>query len=128
MSDDSRPQFTSSPKQWDKLKPLAREMRHEPTAAEAIVWQRIRNRRIGGAKFRRQHSIDGFIVDFVCIEHRLIIEVDGAIHEQAEHKGYDAQRQTWLESRGFRVLRFTNAEVVQSIEAVAEMIGEALET
>lgn len=127
MPEEHSPQFTSSADQWQKLKPLAREMRHEPTAAEAALWQHLRNRRIGGAKFRRQHSVEGFIVDFVCIGKWLIIEVDGDIHEQPDQAAYDRERQARLEARGFRVLRFTNADILRSVEAAAEAIGEALQ-
>ena len=128
MTEEQPPQFTSSPEQWEKLKPLARHMRHTPARAEDVLWQRIRNRRIGGVKFRRQHAIEGFVVDFVCIERRLIIEVDGDIHEEPDQQAYDQQRQAVLESRGFRVLRFTNEEVLHSIEAVTEVIGERVAT
>jgi very-short-patch-repair endonuclease len=128
MTEEQPPQFTSSPKQWEKLKPLARHMRHTPARAEDVLWQRIRNRQIGGVKFRRQHAIEGFVVDFVCIERRLIIEVDGDIHEEPDQQAYDQQRQAVLESRGFRVLRFTNEEVLHSIEAVTEVIGEGVAT
>ena len=126
MTDDKPSQFNSSPGQWAKLKPLARDMRREPTAAESVLWQRIRNRQLDGAKFRRQHTVQGFIVDFICVEQKLIIEVDGAVHEQSERQQYDVQRQEFLESRGFRVLRFTNAEVLQSLETVAHTIVENL--
>jgi very-short-patch-repair endonuclease len=122
MNDERPSQFTSSTNQWEKLKPLAREMRHEPTAAEDRLWQRIRNRRIGDAKFRRQHTIEGFIVDFVCIEYHLIIEVDGAIHDNEDQHAYDQQRQELLESIGFRVLRFTNEDIMQSLEATLKVI------
>ncbi len=124
--DEKPKQFTSSLEQWEKLKPLAREMRHQPTAAENALWQRLRKRQVQGAKFRRQHSIEGFIVDFVCIEHHLIIEVDGGIHEIPEQQIYDEQRQAFLEAHGFSVIRFTNGEVLQSIDAVVEAIGDAL--
>lgn len=126
MSDDRRAQFTSSYQQWSLLKPAAREMRHEPTAAENALWQPIRNRQIGQAKFRRQHTVDCFIVDFVCLESALIIEVDGEIHEQPENRDYDAQRQSILEGLGFRVLRFTNKQVLQSLEKVTQTIADAL--
>jgi very-short-patch-repair endonuclease len=91
-----------------------------------VLWQHIRNRRIGDAKFRRQHAVEGFIIDFVCIEQRLIIEVDGEIHDQPDQQVYDRQRQSLLESCGFCVLRFTNAEVLRAIEAVIIEIGEAI--
>ncbi len=126
MADDYRPQFKSSPNQWSLLKPAAREMRHEPTAAEELLWQRIRNRGIDGAKFRRQHTIDRFIVDFVCLERALIIEVDGEIHQQPNQQAYDRERQQILEALGFRVLRFMNEMVFQSLEEVVQQIAEAL--
>jgi very-short-patch-repair endonuclease len=116
--------FHTPPELWERLKPLARQMRHDPTPAENALWQRLRNRRLAGAKFRRQYTIERFIVDFVCLEQRLIIEVDGNIHEQQQE--YDAVRQAFLEAQGFRVLRFTNGDVLQSPDAVLEVIGEAL--
>ncbi len=115
-----------APHQWGKLKPLAREMRHEPTPAEERLWQSVRNRRMNGVKFRRQHTIEYFIVDFVCLEQHLIIEVDGSVHEDAAQQQYDAERQAHLEGRGFRILRFTNGDVFQSLPAVLEVIGAAL--
>lgn len=126
MSDEKPQQFTSSSKQWRKLKPLALHMRHNPTPAEDALWQKIRNRRIHGAKFRRQHAIEGFIVDFVCITHRLVIEVDGSIHDDPEQQAYDIQRQDLLESHGYHVLRFTNEQVLREVESVVEQIGETL--
>lgn len=120
--DEKPKQFTSSSAQWEKLKPLVREMRHQPTPAEDALWQKLRNRQVQGAKFRRQHSIEGFIVDFVCVEHRLIIEVDGSIHEMPDQQSYDEQRQAFLEAQGFRIMRFTNDAVLQSIDAVVEAI------
>jgi very-short-patch-repair endonuclease len=128
MPDDKAKHQTVAPGHWDKLKPLAREMQHVPTPAEDQLWHAIRNRRLNGAKFRRQHAIDAFIVDFVCIEQMLIIEVDGSVHEDADQQLYDAERQARLEGLGFRVLRFTNAEVVRSLPAVLEVIGAALDS
>jgi very-short-patch-repair endonuclease len=112
----------TTPELWAKLKPLARQMRHEPTGAENALWWRIRNRRIAGAKFRRQHAIDRFIVDFYCAEAQLIIEVDGSIHDYSQEE--DAIRQEFLESLGVKVIRFTNGEVMQQMKAVLERIGE----
>ena len=116
--------FDTPPELWAKLKPLARQMRHEPTTAENLLWQRLRGRRVQGAKFRRQYTIDRFIVDFYCAGSRLIIEVDGAIHEYTPAE--DALRQQFLENLGFHVLRFTNGEVIQSPDAVIERIVEVL--
>ncbi|MBC7813633.1 MAG: endonuclease domain-containing protein [Burkholderiales bacterium] len=117
--------WKTAPELWLKLKPLAKEMRREPTAAENALWQRLRRKHHAGYKFRRQHPIDRFIVDFYCATARLVIEVDGVIHEQTQD--YDAVRQEFLEHLSLRVLRFTNGEVLQQIEAVLERIGEALE-
>lgn len=127
MTEDKHHQFTASPNQWEKLKPLAREMRHTPTAAEDAMWQLIRNRRISQTKFRRQHAVEGFVVDFVSIECKLIIEVDGSVHEQAEQQAYDTQRQSVLEAHGFKVLRFSNADVLQHADAVSQMIAAVIE-
>ena len=128
MSDDRSKHLTVEPTQWGKLKPLAREMRQEPTPSEDIVWQAIRSRRLNGVKFRRQHAIDAFIVDFVAIEQHLIVEIDGSIHDETDQQLYDAERQARLEALGFRVIRFTNGEVVHSLSAVLEAIGEVLNT
>ncbi len=99
-------------------------MRHVPTPAEHQLWQRLRNRRVYNAKFRRQHAIDRFIVDFYCAEARLIVEVDGVIHDYTQEE--DAIRQEFLESLGLEVIRFTNGEVLQSLDGGVERIGEAL--
>ena len=134
MNDDQHPETKSTgwphthtrTDLYGKIMTAAREMRKQPAPAENALWQRIRRRQIHNVKFRRQHSIAGFIVDFVSIEHKLIIEVDGAIHEQTDQQAYDAERQAILEAIGFRVLRFTNAEVLQATDAVAKVIGETL--
>jgi very-short-patch-repair endonuclease len=111
---------TSPPHLWAKLKPLARQMRHDPTPAEDILWQRLRNRQIADAKFRRQHTIERFIVDFYCAEAQLVIEVDGPIHDYTLEE--DAIRREFLESLGTRVIRFTNDDVLHHLDAVAEAI------
>lgn len=98
-------------------------MRADPTPAENHLWQRLRRKSLG-VKFRRQQVIDRFIVDFYCAEARLIIEVDGIIHEYTQAE--DAIRQAFLESLGFRVLRFTNGEVFQQTDGVLEQIGVAV--
>ncbi len=73
--------YLTPPDLWAKLKPLARQKRHDPTPAEEALWQRLRNRQIAGIKFRRQHTIDRFIVDFYSADANLVIEVDGPVHE-----------------------------------------------
>src|SRR5687768_11406422 len=105
MSEDSHPLFVhTSPGLWEKLKPLARQMRREPTFAENALWQHLRGRKTAGAKFRRQHAIDRFIVDFFCHEARLIIEVDGQIHDYTPEE--DSIRQAFLEACDYIVIRF----------------------
>ena len=124
MPDEDIHRAKASPVLWAKLKPLARQMRHDPTPAEERLWQRLRGRRLNGFKFRRQHAIERFIVDFYCAEARLIVEVAGTIREYTPDE--DAVRQEFLEAMGFRVVRFSNGEVIQSLEAVTERIGTIL--
>jgi very-short-patch-repair endonuclease len=124
--DDQRYQFTAPFKSWRKLKDAARQMRHASTPAEDKLWRALRGRRVANAKFRRQHAIDHFIVDFVCIEQKLVVEVDGEIHIQ--QRAYDHQRSAYIRQRDFRILRFSNDEVLQNIEGVVQAIKEALAT
>lgn len=128
MENDHPKTFTSSLKQWRKLKPLSRDMRHDPTPAEAALWTLVRNRQVVGLKFRRQHAIDDFIVDFICLDRALIVEVDGSIHDQPEQAEYDTQRQAHLEGLGYQVLRFKNAEVLKTPERVTAQIKAAVES
>jgi very-short-patch-repair endonuclease len=101
------------------IRTRARELRQPQTPAERALWRRLRNRQLG-PKFRRQHPIGRFIVDFYCAEARLATEIDGDSH--AEQAKYDAQRTAWLAEQGTRVIRFTNRQVHQQIEAVLEAI------
>jgi very-short-patch-repair endonuclease len=96
-------------------------MRHQPTPAEEKLWQKLRNKQLLGFKFRRQHSIDRFIVDFYCNEAQLVVEVDGEIHDYTQEE--DAIRQEFLESLGLRVVRFRNEAVLSSIDGVLEGIA-----
>ncbi len=115
----------TSPQLWEQLKPLAREMRHDPTTSESQLWQRLRNHQVRGFKFRRQHTIDRFIVDFYCSEAHLIIEVDGPVHQYTPEE--DAVRQAFLENMNMRVLRFTNEQVQTNVGRVLTEIGSVLE-
>ncbi len=124
MSPDKPDPLTLHPKDWKRLKPLAREMRHDPTLAEDRLWEEIRNRKLCDAKFRPQQPIECYIVDFFCKEASLIVEVDGDIHETQRED--DAIRQTRLEALGLRVLRFSNEQVLAEIKGVLEVITEAL--
>ncbi|MBE9206304.1 DUF559 domain-containing protein [Nostoc sp. LEGE 06077] len=101
---------------------LAKELRRQMTPAEKILWQHLCGNRLNGLHFRRQQIIDGFIADFYCHAARLVIEVDGKIHElQAE---YDAERDRVLLARGLRLLRIRNEEVVQEIDRVLMLISQ----
>jgi very-short-patch-repair endonuclease len=118
-------QWQTEPDLWAKLKPRARKMRKEPTPAEDALWQRLRNHQLRDTKFRRQHVIGPFIVDFYARKPRLIVEVDGPIHEVQREA--DAGRQEHLEDLGYCVLRFTNERVLHEMETVLDEIGAALQ-
>ncbi len=100
----------------------SRTMRKAMTPAEALLWSRLRNRQVSGAKFRRQQIIAGFIADFYCHEHALVIEVDGPTHE-AQH---DAERDAVFAGKGITTLRFTNAAILQHTETVLQRIRQSL--
>jgi len=93
------------------------------TDAERRLWATLRGRRLQGYKFRRQHPLGPFVLDFVCIEHRLVIEADGGQH--ADNKA-DQRRTAWLENHGWRVIRFWNNEILSNTDGVAETILRAL--
>jgi very-short-patch-repair endonuclease len=103
---------------------FARELRRNMPDPERLLWFRLRNRQIGGAKFRRQMPIGPFIVDFACLERNLIIELDGSQH--AGRVAEDDERTKWLNSRGYQVIRFWNYVIFEDLEAVLESIGLAL--
>lgn len=101
-----------------------RRLRREQTDAEAILWLQLRDRRLGRCKFRRQHRIGVYFVDFVCIEAALVVELDGSQH--IESCAYDAARTVLLEARGYRVLRFWNDAIFLELDAVLGTIVAAL--
>ncbi len=103
----------------------AKRMRKEPTDAEAALWELLRDKKLAD-KFRRQHLIDDFIVDFVCLSKNLVIEVDGGYHNDPTQKEYDQQRTLYLNEKGFKVIRFTNEEVLGNTEAVLTKIKDIL--
>jgi acetylglutamate kinase len=105
----------------------AKENRNNPTAAEKHLWSYLKGNHLG-AHFRQQHPIYGFIPDFVCLQHKIIIEIDGGYHFDGEQPEKDEERTQWLKSQGYKVLRFTNEEVLQETEAVIIKIKEALNT
>ena len=103
----------------------ARELRKTSTDTERALWRHLRLRQLGGYKFRRQQPIGQYIVDFVCLDKRLIIELDGGQH--SERFDYDSARTAWLEVQGFRLLRFWNNQVLDEIDAVKAVILGSLE-
>ena len=105
----------------------ARALRREATDAERLLWSLLRNRQFLGLKFRRQHPLGGYILDFYCHEARLGVELDGGQHAEPEQAAYDAQRTRDLEGFGVRVVRFWNHEVLKEPEAVLGAIMEVVE-
>lgn len=110
---------------WDKLKPIAREKRKQPTEAENLLWQHLHDYKVSGFKFRRQHCIGQFIVDFYCARARLVIEIDGPIHQYQKEE--DAIRQKYLESLDLKVLRFSNDSVLNEPDNIIKQITEFLD-
>ena len=104
----------------EDIKAFARAMRANMTDAEALLWRLLRNRRIADAKFRRQHPVGRYILDFYCVDIQLAVELDGGQHGDAQ--GYDQRRDAWLATQGILVLRFWNNQMLAEIEAVLEAI------
>lgn len=102
----------------------ARQLRQEQTASEAILWERLRDRRLAGYKLRRQHPLGRFVVDFYCAEKRLVVELDGPVHDQQHER--DATREAALRVQGYQLIRFTNAEINSDLASVCQRIIEAL--
>jgi very-short-patch-repair endonuclease len=111
----------------DRIRLRARKLRHNPTEAEKLLWRQLRFWQIGGYKFRRQQPLGKYIVDFICFEKRLVIELDGGQHAEQQMK-YDSERDAWLIAQGFSVLRFWNDEVLKNIDGVEEVILSKLKS
>ncbi len=105
---------------------FARLLRHELTPAEAILWHELKNRKLSGAKFRRQHAISFYIADFYCHEVQLVIEIDGGVHEIKENKRYDENRTEVLNSLNVSLLRFTNDRIQNDLAGVLSEINSNL--
>ncbi len=103
----------------------ARNLRAEATDAEKLLWSHLRRHQVLGYQFRRQEPIGKYIADFVCYQKRLVIELDGGQH--IEQLDYDSERSRWLETRGFRVVRFWNEDVLSNAEGVLSVIVMFLE-
>lgn len=106
-----------------RLLASARQLRRPLTPAEAKLWRRLRSRRLATLKFRRQHPLGPFVVDFYCPRAKIVIEIDGDSHALQER--YDQERTAWLNAHGYRVLRFGNREVLQNLDGVLTKILEA---
>jgi very-short-patch-repair endonuclease len=110
----------------DKFKARARKLRLSQTSAEAKLWQALRNRRLARWKFRRQDPIDRYVVDFVTLDGKLIVEVDGVTHADPAELARDKARSEVLEACGFLVVRVSNIDVYDNLEGVLEMIENTL--
>ena len=104
------------------LKEEARELRKNQTSAEDLLWNLLRDRKLAGLRFRRQHQIGDYIVDFSCPEYGLVVELDGGVHDDASRRKQDAKRDAYLRTSGYRVLRFPNHQVFDSVESVLQAI------
>ena len=111
-----------------RLLEFARSLRHGQSEAEAILWAFLRDRRLCGLKFRRQHPIGPFIADFYCNELNWVIELDGGQHNTDEAQNYDNRRTKFLQARGVDVTRFWNNEVAHETEAVVERLLDVAES
>lgn len=106
----------------------ARTLRRNQTDAERILWRLLCKKQLDECRFRRRHPMGAYIVDFICLERKLIIELDGDQHGQPEQVAYDQRRDDWLQSRGYHVARFWNDEIYQNIDGVLSVIAELLLT
>jgi len=104
----------------------ARQLRKDPTLVERILWRILRKKNVDGHRFRRQHPLGTFIVDFVCLDKKLVIEVDGGQHMTDQKR--DEKRTSWLAKSGYRTIRFWNHEVCENIEGVGRAVSLALES
>jgi len=104
-----------------ELEDAARRMRARPTSAEEVLWRALQKKQISGLRFRRQHPVGRFVLDFYCPSHKLVVEVDGAVHDAQQER--DAERTKALETHGYRVLRFTNDEVLHDLPSVVARIA-----
>jgi very-short-patch-repair endonuclease len=115
--------MTANQESWEVLKHRSREMRHNPTIAEKIIWSAIRKRAFGYS-FRRQHVIGYYIVDFLCLECKVILEIDGESHDNKQE--YDTARDEYLEGLGYHVLHITNEEVLSYADLATQRIIDFL--
>ncbi|MBA2331020.1 MAG: DUF559 domain-containing protein, partial [Flavisolibacter sp.] len=118
---------TADPSTYNLLKEFSEKHRKYPTPAEDVFWNVVQSKKFEGFKFRRQHIIGNYITDFVCLKKNLIVEIDGLIHQLPENKTSDEERTTWLNTKGFTVIRFTNEEVLFETDKVLHTTLSALQ-
>ena len=106
-------------------KALRQKLRHNATPAEKRLWHSLRTSALG-TKFRRQHGVGPYVLDFYCPEHKLAIEIEGGVHDDVLRRDYDAERRAYLESEGIRVLYFDNRELLEVPDHVVEVVRSAL--
>jgi 5-methyltetrahydrofolate--homocysteine methyltransferase len=104
----------------------ARQLRRDSTEPERRLWRELSGRRLGGRRFRRQHPIGSYIVDFVCLVKRFVVEVDGVHHDEPDRAAHDQHRTQWLEGEGFTILRVRNGEILDNLSGVAETIFQEI--
>jgi 5-methyltetrahydrofolate--homocysteine methyltransferase len=102
----------------------ARKLRQEETEAEAMLWDALRGKRLNGLKFRRQHPYEKTILDFFCVDHQLVVELDGSIHNLPDQFESDEERTKFLNDHGLKVIRFRNEEILKNLPAVLQRIVE----
>ena len=118
---------TADPILYGLLKDFAQTHRNHPTQAESVLWEALQGKKLEGYKFRRQHVVGPYIADFICLQEDLIIEVDGLIHQLPENKESDRERTQWLTEKGYRVIRFTNNQVLSHTSDVLDTILRTLQ-
>ena len=118
--------ITNTPDQWKSVTEFAKENRKQPTESEEKLWEQLRNRKIHGCKFRRQHPIEGYIADFVCLEKKVVVEVDGGYHDAEQQTKIDEFRTLTLQKNGYRLIRFSNEEVLNKIDWVLDEVKKIL--
>ncbi len=109
------------------LSAIAKELRYSETKDEKFLWTLLRAKKLNSVKFRRQAPVGQYVVDFISFEKKLIIEIDGGHHSDEKNQEYDEIRTKWLQSQGFRVIRFWNNDVSSNIDGVITRIKEALD-
>jgi very-short-patch-repair endonuclease len=106
------------------MEEFRRELRKTPTSSEALLWERLRGSQLAGRKFRRQHSVGVYILDFYCPAERLAVELDGSIHQTSESRIHDTERDQTLVQLQIKTIRFSNSEIENDVESVLDQIKE----